>query len=179
MPHWIETYSGNRFDFDALDANAYCIEDVAHALGNTCRFSGHVQRFYSVAEHSVHVANALPNDCKLLGLLHDGSEAYMSDVCKPLKAMLGTYQDIEREVQCHVYHAFANRSPNAEEGALIHTADMGCLLAEAKHLLLTGGRSWVGAFTEPPLPIVPQCWEPCRAEREFRSMFIQLTEKGL
>ena len=39
-----------------------CIEDIAHALGNICRFNGHVNEFYSVAEHCIHVSNILDNE---------------------------------------------------------------------------------------------------------------------
>jgi sialic acid synthase SpsE len=72
------------------------IEDIAHALSNQCRFSGHVERFYSVAQHSVLVASFSKN--KLAGLLHDASEAYLVDVPRPIKPEFPAYAEIEKNI---------------------------------------------------------------------------------
>jgi len=85
----ITTISGKKIDFNNLDPNNIDIMDIAHALGKICRFGGHVNRFYSVAQHSVIVAHLVPENCKKAALLHDASEAYLGDVVKPLKILLG------------------------------------------------------------------------------------------
>ena len=54
---WIQTFTGRKFFPLAPDGAEVCIEDIAHALSMKCRFNGHCLRFYSVAEHSVRVAN--------------------------------------------------------------------------------------------------------------------------
>lgn len=66
------------------------LEDVVNAISNKCRFTGQPSRFYSVAEHCVHVARVLlriHGDPRLAlwGLLHDASEAYLPDISSPLK----------------------------------------------------------------------------------------------
>lgn len=50
---WMQTYTGRRFY--PLDPRPDEIdpEDIAHALSLLCRYGGHVDRFYSVAEHCV------------------------------------------------------------------------------------------------------------------------------
>jgi uncharacterized protein len=84
---WIQTYSGKRFY--PLDARAeeISLEDIAHSLANVCRFNGHCRRFYSVLEHSLHVAGLVPEELKAQALLHDASEAYLGDLVRPLKTM--------------------------------------------------------------------------------------------
>jgi hypothetical protein len=82
---WIQTFSGVEFyPFDPLPSEIL-IEDIAHALSMQCRYAGHVRRFYSVAEHCVRVAELLPIEDRLWGLLHDASEAYLVDLPRPIK----------------------------------------------------------------------------------------------
>ncbi len=85
---WIQTYMGNQVWPLSLHREDVFIGDIAHALGNLCRFNGHCRRFYSVAEHSVRVSRILPDDLALWGLMHDAAEAYLGDVTRPVKGLL-------------------------------------------------------------------------------------------
>jgi hypothetical protein len=58
--------------------------DIAHALSNQCRYNGHTNRFYSVAEHAVYVSWSC-GQFALEGLLHDAAEAYIGDLVSPIK----------------------------------------------------------------------------------------------
>lgn len=96
---WLGTNSGAVIDLLEPDPAEICIEDIAAGLSKVCRFNGQITRHYSVAEHSIHVAELVPNRYKRIALLHDASEAYLCDVPTPLKRLLGdTYMDIERRV---------------------------------------------------------------------------------
>jgi hypothetical protein len=89
IPHTIETVTGRLFDYHAPVID---IDDVAHGLAHACRFAGHTSRFYSVAEHSVLVANIVHAEAPhiaLAALWHDAHEAYMGDLPTPLKAIIG------------------------------------------------------------------------------------------
>jgi hypothetical protein len=83
----IATYSGRivyPLNPDPADLD---IEDIAHALSNQCRFTGHTKYFYSVAQHSYLASLYVPQKWALWGLLHDASEAYLSDMARPIKKM--------------------------------------------------------------------------------------------
>lgn len=71
------------------------ILDIAKGLANKGHFAGQTPRFFSIAEHSIMVAHLSGN---LEGLLHDASEAYLSDIVTPLKPVLPDYRIIERRL---------------------------------------------------------------------------------
>ena len=50
---WVQTRSGGFFDYDDMEKSKIDIEDISYSLSNICRFLGHTNRFYSVAEHSI------------------------------------------------------------------------------------------------------------------------------
>ncbi|MBF0612521.1 MAG: hypothetical protein HQL55_15470, partial [Magnetococcales bacterium] len=78
--NWIQTFTGRQFWPLAPVLEHIHVQDIAHALSLLCRFNGHCQKFYSVAEHSLHVATILPPELAGWGLLHDASEAYLADL---------------------------------------------------------------------------------------------------
>lgn len=108
---FIITASGTHFyPFDPRPEEIH-IEDIAHALAQVTRWTGHAPVRYSVAQHSLFVSYRTeelsdatpigPDTAKLSriraleGLLHDGTEAYLSDVAKPIKPRLANYREIE------------------------------------------------------------------------------------
>lgn len=91
--HWMLTYSGMKIDPFNVPHYLICIADIAHALAYQCRYNGHCNKFYSVAEHSVLISQALERDGRGVdaakwGLLHDASEAYLGDMVSPVKKQI-------------------------------------------------------------------------------------------
>ena len=90
---WIQTYMGIKFYPLDVREDDIIIEDIAHALSMKCRYNGHCNKFYSVAEHSIYVAQETEErwpdrkDLILWGLLHDAGEAYLPDTPRPIKKM--------------------------------------------------------------------------------------------
>lgn len=82
------TRSGRMVDLLNVKPEDIDLEDIAHALAHTNRFTGHARRPYSVAEHSINVARFLPEPIKIYGLLHDAHEAYIGDISTPFKGAL-------------------------------------------------------------------------------------------
>ena len=97
---WIMTQTGRMFFFENPHPRSIVIEDIAHALSQICRFTGHTKCHYSVAEHCVRVSwlaeTKYGKPYAKEGLLHDASEAYMNDLNGPLKRLIeGDYRRLE------------------------------------------------------------------------------------
>ena len=121
--------SGGYFDFEYPEASVITILDIAHALSNICRFTGHTSRFYSVAEHSVLCSYLVPPEDAFAALMHDAAEAVLSDVSKPLKSLLPDYQRIEARVEAAI---FAQWGLPANVPASVKRADMQMLGIEQR-----------------------------------------------
>ncbi len=99
---WIQTFSCKRFHLLNPQPEDICIEDIAHALSMQPRFSGHTSVVYSVAQHSIEVYRKCYGHLqKFAGLMHDASEAYICDICAPLKhsGKMAQYIKVERKIQ--------------------------------------------------------------------------------
>lgn len=114
-PDCIRTYTGKSVNVFNPTADMICIEDIAHALSNQCRFGGHVPEFYSVAQHSVLCTQLLPRSLELAGLLHDASEAYLMDIPSPLKKGLINYKEIEDKMMSVIAEKFGFEYPLPEK----------------------------------------------------------------
>jgi hypothetical protein len=144
---WIQTFSGTQFWPTDPRAGEIHLVDIAHALSNQCRFSGHCKRFYSVAEHSVEVSVVAEHmsDGDLTaarwGLLHDAAEAYLVDLPRPIKYSdvgLG-YREAEACVALCVAERFGLPWPMPEA---VHHADNVLLATERVQLMASPPAPW-------------------------------------
>lgn len=95
---WIQTHTGKQFFPLDPSPDQVDIEDIAHALSMQCRYAGHCDSFYSVAQHSVLVSRMVPQEHALCALLHDATEAYISDVPSPVKHGIKEFCDLEDRI---------------------------------------------------------------------------------
>lgn len=97
---FLNTVRGKKVSIHNPTVEMINLWDIANGLGNICRFGGQTPEFYSVAQHSILVYLLAPRQLKLHALMHDATEAYLGDVIKPLKNILGhTYTDIEKKFE--------------------------------------------------------------------------------
>lgn len=164
---WIETFTGKEFYFLDPTPDAIDIRDIAHSLAFTCRYTGHSKRFYSVAEHSI-LVSYLAND-PLAGLLHDASEAYITDIASPIKPYLSNYKELEDMLMGRIASKFGFDYPFDPD---IKDCDATQLKTEAKYLLKSGGIPWAHLYpTKRQHGIKPMCLSPEEAEKAFLERF--------
>lgn len=92
---WMLTYSKRHVHPLAFLASDVDLDDIATSLAKQCRYNGHIEGFYSVAEHSDIIRRALKRDghpkiVQKLGSLHDASETWTGDIIRPFKNALRT-----------------------------------------------------------------------------------------
>jgi hypothetical protein len=174
---WIQTYTGKAVYPMDLRPEDIDIADIAHSLSMQCRFNGHCQQFYSVAEHSVLMARHFVlggmTEYALPALLHDATEAYLTDVPRPVKPFLRGYKEAEQRA----WLAIAERFGLAPElSAHVHDADNRILFDEKSQNMGAGEREW--SWSMERLGVKLLFWEPDLAEAAFLQMYWQLIETG-
>lgn len=170
---WIQTFSGRRFNPTNPIPNAIVIQDIAHSLAFQCRFTGHVKEFYSVAQHSVLVSYLCDTDDALWGLLHDASEAYLTDIPSPLKRSghFDNYIVMEQVMQNAICKRFGLKM---EEPPSVKNADRALLATEARDLMSPVRKDW--DYPYKPLPFKIESLSPKEAEALFLKRFVELIE---
>lgn len=169
---WMQTFTGRAFWPMDPRPDEIEIEDIAHALSMMCRYAGHCLRFYSVAEHSVLLARAVPRDVALWALLHDAAEAYIVDVPRPLKPFLPGYKHAEAQVESAIAERFGLALPMPPS---VKEADNRILHDESAQNMAAPPQPW--NLPGEPLGVRLQFWSPARARAEFMSEFRALAAK--
>jgi len=136
----MNTYCGKKINPMKMTVEDICIEDIAHALSLLCRGGGHLNRFYSVAQHSINCANeararGLSHRTVLACLLHDASESYISDIIRPVKVHLTNYYEIEERIMATVLEKFGLGDLNEEENQEWKQIDDDMLENELKEMM--------------------------------------------
>ena len=108
---WQQTASGTAFFLDDPRASEVSACDVAVALGKQCRYNGHTEVFYSVAQHATMISvwmqeDNYPLDWCLAGLHHDSAEAYTGDIIAQVKHLVPAIKELENRVDVAVREAF-------------------------------------------------------------------------
>lgn len=131
----ILTYTKIMMDPTKPDPELINERDIAHALSLLCRANGHFPTFYSVAQHSLAcqaeaAARGWSKRLQLACLLHDGSEAYLSDVTRPVKAVMPLYLEYEAPLQETIWNKWLGEPLTEEERRLVFLVDDALLYHE-------------------------------------------------
>jgi len=155
----IRTNSGTFVNVFDTNPDSIKIEDIAHALSRLPRFGGHLNRHYSVAQHSVLCAEmAKTKKDKKAALLHDGSEAYLLDMPSPIKVRMGEYKQYEDKLMGIIFKKYDLEWPLSNN---IKKIDRKMLLIEWANLAVIDNKEF-------------KCWTPNKAKKEFMKLYKQL-----
>lgn len=140
MGDYITTYTGIHFTPTEPNKDDICIKDIAHALSLVCRGNGHTNRFFSVGQHCINcskeaAARGYSKKVQLIALLHDASEAYMSDITRPFKRHLADYIEFENVLQSLIYEKYIVETIEAREEEQVKSIDDDMLYYEIKELM--------------------------------------------
>lgn len=174
---WISLLSGSTFNYNKPEESDVTIEDIASALSNVCRFSGHLPRYYSVAQHLVNTSHIVSPENAFTGLMHDTAEAFTNDLPTPLKWTLPIFKELETKIESAMGNKFGFEYPYSAE---IKEADTIMLMLE-KYYVKEDTSVWPHYEQWTPEVVEPYCslvdlnsWQPRRAKREFLERYNEL-----
>lgn len=178
---WMLTQTRRKvFPLDFKD-NDVSLEDIARSLSKQCRYNGHVDRFFTVAEHSVLISRALERDgygrvLAKLGLLHDSAECYTGDIIKPFKNALEDKGFSIKPYELHIEEAISRQFnlpwPWPE---VIHEYDRRIVRDEKDQLKYDPSDDWA-SFNIPEVGLDVECvgWMPDQAYEEFMRRYTEV-----
>lgn len=138
--NYITTYTGQKFTPLDPDMAAIDIRDIAHALARIGRANGHFVDFYAVGQHCLDCAQeALARGYNaryaLACLLHDASEAYLSDITSPVKKHLRQYIAVEDCLLDVIYQKYLSGGIRPQEQRVVKEIDNTMLYHEFVHFM--------------------------------------------
>lgn len=171
---WIALLSGAQFNYNKPWESNVTIEDIASALSNVCRFSGHLPCFYSVAQHLVNTSYIVPREIAFDALMHDTAEAFTNDLPTPLKWALPIFKELEVKIESAMAEKFGFTYPYPDQ---VKEADTQMLLLE-KIYVKQDYEPWPYYQDVQYEHLVDKVqlkgWQPQRARREFLERFQEL-----
>jgi len=130
------------------------LSEIAHSLAHINRFTGHAKRTYSVAEHSLLVADMVAHAGlgpmeQICALMHDAHESITGDVATPIKEVLGdAWYRFERAEQNALLGAYGLVDAMADHAKTVKHYDLMALATERRDLLP------YFAHTNTPWPVI-------------------------
>jgi hypothetical protein len=171
---YIETISGVAFHFADPQQDEIRVADIAWSLSNQCRYTGHVRQFYSVAEHCCLLYDFAQSqgitDKKFLRtlLMHDASEAYLTDIARPIKAHIPDYKRLEVKIETAIAERCNLTYPYPAD---VKELDTRILMDERAQVMGESENVW-GVVAE-PLGVTLNFWTPKQANRAYVDRYLE------
>lgn len=175
----IQTATGGLIKLKKPRPQDINIQDIALALSRICRFGGHLRAdldHYSVAQHSMLVADHCSPRNKAVALLHDAAEAYLGDVISPLKKLLLGYKMLEHNFNRAIGERFNLGNALNELPDEVKHNDLRALATERRDLMINSpelAERWV--ITAEPLEEIFFL----KNQKEACNLFLRYAEKVL
>lgn len=174
---WMELHSGTQFRFKAPTVDMIHFEDIAASIGKMCRYAGHVHTFYSVAEHCCllmrYARDNMPSVTQrelLTLLMHDATEAYMTDIPRPIKHTLPQFKAFEHVIEAVIAERFNLITPHP---TFVKMLDTRILRDERAQAMNPSENDW-GTDKLEPLGVKLCLWTPAEAIDNFTGDFQEL-----
>lgn len=187
MKPQLGTHTGKLVDILNPEAGPFVVDDIASGLSKTCRFGGQTKDdvFYSVAEHSVLVRDivaAWTDDAALVwaALHHDDAEAYIGDIPKPMKPVLGrAWKSLQWEWD-RALERFWEIPAGQCDALIVKAADRLAYTVEVDEVMI-GSYAWDLSMGPVPGGIDAQSgelpdgveWRGCLTPREARDLYLE------
>ena len=189
--------NGHYWDYKHPDAGCMDIESVATALSNTCRFTGLIETFYSVAQHCWLASYIVPRPLALLALCHEPEEPVTGDLNKPFKVLIdemtsGQFGQFVKRQERPILRKVFGLDPDFPKPPEIKRADLRLLATEKRDFgpkrraVAWDARGfacewepmpedfWTGLEHVQPLPQPLVAWTPSQARAAFLHRFVEL-----
>lgn len=168
---WMQTFTGKAFYPLDVHEDDIDILDIAHSLALQCRYNGHVDKHYSVAEHCVLLSHIVAPEKALWALLHDAPEAYIGDMVRPLKKHMPDFMAADDRITAVI--ALKYGLDGTVIPADVTAMDIQICLNERNALLGTPPMEW--AIDGDPIPNVTiHAWDWQMAELQYLERFHEL-----
>lgn len=152
-PFWVYTAAGLCFDFANPRPEMVEPRALAWQLSGEGRWANNTHWHLSVAQHSLIVANAIPQvEWRIYGLLHDAAEAFVRDLPTPFKLWLASQgadvPGLERKIlNGAIYPHFDIPPPDGLIATAVDDADARALATEYRDVVRGKGTEWTPKAT--------------------------------
>lgn len=151
------------------------IADIAHGLAHQCYFNGQASHYYSIAQHSMLVAQQVAPQHRLAALLHDGAAAYLGAMPQILRQLMLEFQFIEKK-----FIAAIGEKSGISSFAVpaIQRAHMVACATERRDLLSHAAEPLTHAIAPAPIPRRTEALPPEEVKFRFAELLGELIQKA-